>query len=914
MKPPRLLSTVVAAALAAAGVVALPPAPASATEEIYPVPASGAWTVDGRAYGHGRGMSQWGAQGGALQGASAAAILDFYYPGTAATDLRSFTGGLATTPYVKTTLADYAPSSRLTVWVPEGRAIRMGKIYQEVVEPSGFWTVTVSGSTVTAARADTFGGDTRETRTYTGVTPDAPVRFESFFEVGVIISAPPTSSAYPQRAGQHRWYRGDIRIEPTGGIGFNVTNSLPMEEYLKSVVPRESPASWRPAALEAQAVAARSYAWYKVAHGSTLCDTTSCQVYYGYANADTAGRVVPADTPTGTFEHPNTDAAIAATAHQVRTYNGAIAYTEFSSSNGGWTTASSVPYQVAKADPWTGTAPGDTVTSWSASLSVARVQQSCPSGGTLRNLVVVSRTGQGALGGRINQVRLECSTGNVTINNPAFGLRSSWWRPRTSQPVLGSPAVSATTITSGDQMSIGVTPNVGLTWTLTVTDRSTGNTALTTTGTAEAGVRFNATWFGTYAPYTSGDRPYVGPGVYDLTLSAVDAAGTAAAPFRTTVTVLRPADPPTVAAVPLVANGGYVPVTPTRLTDTRLSFQSLGAGQRADISVLGKAGIPSSGVTAVVLNVTAVNAVTDTHLRIWPAGTAMPNASSVNTDARRTQAAMVTVGVGGEGKISVYNAAGTLHYIVDVLGYYTTDLGASSRYTPVDPVRALDTRSSGGAMANDATRVVDVAGALGVGAGSVSAVAVNLTAVASGGPGYVVAYGSGAVPATSSLNLSTSGDVANRAVVPVVDGKITLRLRGGPANVIVDVVGWYAAPGVTTGSVFTPVQPSRILDSRSASAFGGGETRTVTVVGGAVPSAVTAVVGTLTATGQTSPVTHARLWPAGRPLTPTSDLNSGAGRTQANAVVVRVGTGGAVQLYNDRGQSHLILDVVGYFN
>ncbi len=891
-----------AVALVVAGLTAVA-APAGAAEEVYPAPASGAWTVDGRAYGHGRGMSQWGTQAAALQGVTAAQMLDFYYPGTVTTDLRTLSG--QSVPFVKTTLADYAPSTSVTVWAPAGRTIRMGTLAQEVAEPSGFWTVTVDGTTVTARRSASLGGPVLDTRTYT-VGAGSAVRFESGGEEGMIIAAPPTSAAYPNRAGLHRWYRGDIRIEPTGGHGFDVTNSLPMEEYLRSVVPRESPASWQPAALQAQAVAARSYAWHKVAHGSTLCDTTSCQVYYGRGDADTAG------TLTRSWEHPNSDAAIAATAHQVRTYGGAIAFTEFSSSNGGWTTAGGYPYQVAKADPWTGSAPGDTVTSWTTTLSVARVQQSCPSGGTLRNLVVESRTGNGPLGGRINRVRLECTTGTAYVNTPAFGLRSSWWRPRFVAPVLENPGVSATTIAHGDQMSIGVTPSVALTWTLTVTDRTTGATVWTISGPAQAGQRFNATWFGGWAGSTP-DAPYVGPGVYDLVLSAVDGAGNVAPPFRTAVTVLRPADPPAVTAVPLRGDGGYVPVPPTRLVDTRTSFQALGPGQRADVVVAGRAGVPADA-TAVALNVTAVHATTHTHLRVWPAGAPMPGASSVNTDASRTQAAMVTVGVGGEGKVSVYNAAGTLHYIVDVLGYYTTDTAGSARYTPVDPVRALDTRAGGGsALGGDAARVVDVAAVLGVPPASVSAVAVNLTTPTAAGPGYVVAYGGGEVPATSSVNLSTSGDVANRAVVPVVDGTITVRLRGGPAHVVVDVVGWYGAPGAADGDLFTPVQPTRLLDTRPSAAFGPRESRTVGVVGGQVPADATAVVGTLTATEQTAPVTHARIWPAGLPLTPTSDLNSGAGRTQANAVVVRVGAGGAVQLYNDQGRSQLILDVVGYF-
>ncbi|WP_182111770.1 MULTISPECIES: SpoIID/LytB domain-containing protein [unclassified Actinotalea] len=877
-----------ATALLAAGLVGLAGAPtATAAEEVYPAPASGQWTVDGRAWGHGRGMSQWGAQGAGLQGRSADEILAFYYPGT--------TPGTIAGQYVTVALTAYTPTTSVTVWSPENRPIRMGEINKEQVLPPGRWTVTVSGQSVTAQRRSVPGGAVTETRTYTGT-----LRFESQQEYGMVVAASPTATS-------GTWYRGDLRVVPTSGVGFNLTNSLPMDDYLKSVVPRESPSSWAPAALQAQSVAARSYAWYKVMNGSALCDTTACQVYSGRGAANAAGSL------TTSYEAASTNAAIAATAGRIQTYGGKVAFTEFSSSNGGWTTASTLPYQVSKADPWSGTAPGDDKTRWSGTLSVSRVAQSCPSGGTLRNLVVVSRTGSGELGGRVTRARVECSTGNATINSPSFGLLSSWWRPRSTTPTLEGVGVSATTIDHGSQMSIGATASTALTWTLSVVDRSSRRTVLTTTGTAAAGQRFNATWFGTYAPRPAGEPAYVGPGTYDLTLTGTDAAGATTAPFRTTVTVRRPADPPPVAAVPLVANAGYVPVTPTRLVDTRTTVQSLGAGQRADVTVLGRAGVPTSGVTAVVLNVTAVGAVTDTHLRIWPAGLPMPGASVLNTDARRTQASMVTVGVGGDGKISIFNAAGTTHYLVDVLGYYTTDLGGSARFTPVDPVRAFDSRS-GAPLTDGATRVVDVATVLGVPASSLGAVTVNVTSTRASGNGYVVAYGSGALPATSTVNLAPGADVANRAVVPVVDGKISLTLKGAGAHAVVDVVGWYAQPGVVTGTLFTPIQPSRLLDTRSGAPFGPREVRSVLVTGGQVPANAKAVAGTLTAVNQSAPVTHARLWPAGLPLTPTSDVNSGSGRTQANAVVVPVGAGGRVSLYNDQGTSHLILDAVGYFH
>ncbi len=99
---------------------------------------------------------------------------------------------------------------------------------------------------------------------------------------------------------------------------------------MKGVVPREVPATWRPEAVEAQAVAARTYASYERAHPLTsryqICDTTSCQVYGGV-----------------TSEHPAaSNRAVDETRGEIRVYQGEPAFTQFSSSNGGWASEGSM--------------------------------------------------------------------------------------------------------------------------------------------------------------------------------------------------------------------------------------------------------------------------------------------------------------------------------------------------------------------------------------------------------------------------------------------------------------------------------------------------------------------------------------------------------------------------------------------
>lgn len=886
----RAVAGLTAVVLAATG-LALTAAPASAAES-YSVPSSGTWTVDGRGYGHGRGLSQWGAQGAAAQGVGYRDILAFYYPGTTATTQAATS--------LRVGLAAHTPAATVTLWNPPGRTFTVSGVRTDdgtnaqvsLVQAARRFTVTVSGSTVTVRRQKTLNGPWESPLVFRGTT--------TFATADGVVVAPSTGST------SGTWYRGAVEVRPTTGSAFDVTNVVPTEAYLRGVVPREVPASWDVDALRAQAVAARSYALWKKAHrGSSaidICDTTACQVYGGAGTITAAGAVT-------SREHSRTDGAIADTAREVRTFAGAVAFTEFSSSNGGWTRAGSVPYQVAKADPWTGTAPGDPVTTWTAQLAVSTVQASCPgSGGRLQRLEVLGRDGRGALGGRVTQVRLVCSTGTADITNPAFGLRSTWWLPRTAAPTLTGLRQSTTSVASGGSVSVSAVPNVSMSWVLTVVDARTGRTAATRTGTAAAGSRFTAAW---NARTDAG--AVVGAGPYRMSLRGTDAAGRRTSTLSATVEVGRAADPPTVAPVPLVPDAGLVPVAPTRLLDTRTTFGSLGAGQRVDVAVTGRAGVPSSGVTAVVLNITAVHASRDTHLRVWPAGAPMPDASVLNTGAGRTQAATVTVAVGGSGRVSTYNAAGTVHQIVDVLGYYTTS-GASAALHSSAPVRAYDSRTARTTpVPAGGTVSVDVASALGVPAAGLSAVAVNVTTTRASGQGYVVAYGSGTRPAVSTVNLDPGRDVANRTVVPVVGGKITVAVVGAPTHVVVDISAWFGAPGAAGGARFTPVQPVRLLDTRTATPVGAGR-RVDVATSSAVPSSAVAVVGSLVAVSQTASTTHLRAYATGSALPPTSDLNAARGRTQANGVVVTTGTGGRVAVYNHSGSTHVILDVTGYFD
>ena len=145
-----------------------------------------------------------------------------------------------------------------------------------------------------------------------------------------------------------RNYRGSVNVVPTGSGASVAVNNVNMQEYLMGVVPKESPASWLPAALQAQAVAARSYAWWDIQTPSArhydICDTTACQVYKGRYR-----------------EAASTNSAVAATAGTALYYGGARLHPVQRLQRRG-ELAGSQPYLVAGVDPYDGLAGNPTTT------------------------------------------------------------------------------------------------------------------------------------------------------------------------------------------------------------------------------------------------------------------------------------------------------------------------------------------------------------------------------------------------------------------------------------------------------------------------------------------------------------------------------------------------------------------------
>jgi hypothetical protein len=237
--------------------------------------------------------------------------------------------------------------------------------------------------------------------------------------------------------------------------------------------------------------------------------------------------------------------------------------------------------------------------------------------------------------------------------------------------------------------------------------------------------------------------------------------------------------------------GRMTTLAPDRVLDTRNATKPL-PDSTTVVPVLGRAGVPATGVSAVVLNVTATNSTDAGFVTVWPSG-ARPVASNLNaTKVGESIPNQVIVPVGPDGSIRVYTDAGA-DLIVDAMGWFT-DASAPeiSRglFIPVSPYRVLDTR--GGARPATDSTVVLRATSPGTAAFGRIALAMNVTATDPLSDGFITVWPSGTRPTTSSLNVSPGAlTIANHVTIPSgADGAIRLSASSA-MHLVGDVSGWY---------------------------------------------------------------------------------------------------------------------------
>jgi uncharacterized protein (DUF1501 family) len=362
------------------------------------------------------------------------------------------------------------------------------------------------------------------------------------------------------------------------------------------------------------------------------------------------------------------------------------------------------------------------------------------------------------------------------------------------------------------------------------------------------------------------------------------------------------------------AAGQLVAVTPRRRLDTRMGMGAaktpIGPGQQVDLMVAGTGEVPLSGVTSVVLNVTATEPTRGGFLTVWPTGEEKPWVSNLNFSAGQTVPNLVVAKVGAKGMVSIFNPEGSTQVIADVVGYIRQ--GGNTRLVPVLPKRLMDTRDSGGALGPNGVRDLVVVGSP-VPSGA-QAVVLNVTAVMPTTHGFLTVYPTGAErPWASNLNFVPRQTVPNLVVAKVgAGGKVSFFNPAGNTHVVVDLLG-YVSPAGSAGNVVT-VSPGRALDTRfSGGKLGTNETRSLTV-GGSFGVPASGLAGLIMNVTVTEPTAWGFLtvWPGDQGQPGASNLNFGPGETVPNLVLSGCSPNGTIKIFNPTGRSHVIVDVVGY--
>lgn len=388
-------------------------------------------TFTGHGWGHGRGMGQYGALGYAVDhGWGYQQILTHFYSNTTAGSIGNPEVTVELTALVGSQLV--ATGTNLLV---NGAPIGATPAVVAKLQPDG--------SVNLVAAASCAGPEGGLIGTYPGGV--------SITTAGASSTADPSLLVQVCEPNGVRAYRGSLTVQRHAVSGAQTTfNRVSMDDYLRGVVPRESPASWGSLgggrgqqALMAQAVAARSYAQAggNRPSGAKTCDTTACQVYGG------AGLwpVLAPRTRAG-LEEASTDAAVVATSGQVRMLGGAVARTEFSSSTGGYTVAGAFPAVVDLGDAIS-LNPNHT---WTTTLTTAEIGTRLGISG-VRAITVTARNGLGDWGGRVTQVVVvDGAGGSHTYTGAAFRTAMGTDRFKSDWFTLSwiSPAQAASLVTA----------------------------------------------------------------------------------------------------------------------------------------------------------------------------------------------------------------------------------------------------------------------------------------------------------------------------------------------------------------------------------------------------------------------------------------------------------------------------------
>jgi Concanavalin A-like lectin/glucanases superfamily len=248
----------------------------------------------------------------------------------------------------------------------------------------------------------------------------------------------------------------------------------------------------------------------------------------------------------------------------------------------------------------------------------------------------------------------------------------------------------------------------------------------------------------------------------------------------------------------------YVPITPDRALDTRsgvggVPTAKIAAGSKDVLALAGKDGLPSSGLTAVAINLTVTEATSGAIIEAYQDGISLPLVSSVSTGSGGTASAMTIVPIGSDGSIDIYNAglAGTSADVVgDISGYFSTGT-TGEFYHAIAPIRMSDSRQSGGPLAENAYTYYDETA---ISANQPTIVA-NVTETSAGSSGTLTVYpmymiDPGSIDDTSTIDYSATSTYADMDLIDCNDagGLSSFQVQNttGSPQLIIDVTGFFA--------------------------------------------------------------------------------------------------------------------------
>ncbi|WP_042390202.1 right-handed parallel beta-helix repeat-containing protein [Streptacidiphilus melanogenes] len=401
---------------------------------------------------------------------------------------------------------------------------------------------------------------------------------------------------------------------------------------------------------------------------------------------------------------------------------------------------------------------------------------------------------------------------------------------------------------------------------------------------------------------------YAKRGVYTVTLTATDSAGhTARTSQRLSVGDTFRAVPP--ARILATWNGLGAPKAP------------MPSRHALRLKVDGVGGIPSSGVTEVVMNLTATSATSGGSLTAYQDGTALPGTTSLTVTPGRTTQSLVTVPVSPSGYVDLYTSAVGAQLSADVQGFFTSTSNGqpfqSQSEHVLDTSTGLNTTKSPLAAGHSVTLNAWRQMAMPVG---LAGIVLDVTASGASAAGSVTVHaGSTSTPYEATLHVVPGQTVSNLVVVPIDnEGDILVTNSGGGSlQVSADVEGYYGeAPAPTT---LFPLTPSRMLDTRYAigapkGQLGAGRVLRLRAAGLAgIPAGAKTVLLNLTALNA-SVATSVTAYADGATRPAGAALQAGPGLPSTVLVEAPIGSDGYVDLYNRAGSVDLLADVVGYYS